>query len=50
LVGLYEQEKIELERVLSALARMTRRGTLRPKWIEAAVRIVSEIRRKGEKP
>ena len=48
LVGLYEQKRITLEQVLNALVRITRRGTLRPEWIESAVRIVSEIRRKGE--
>jgi predicted nucleic acid-binding protein len=48
LVGLYEQKRITLERVLHALAKITRRGTLRPEWIQSAVRIVSEIRRKGE--
>ncbi len=49
LVGLYEQKRITAERVLNALARITRRGTLRPEWIQSAVRIVSEIRRKREK-
>ncbi len=48
LVGLYEQERITSERALYALARITRRGTLRNEWIQSAVRIVSEIRRKGE--
>src|SRR5262245_42283778 len=48
LVGLYEQERITAEQVLHALAKITRRGTLRPEWIQSAVRIVSEIRRKGE--
>jgi len=48
LVGLYEQERITSERALQALAKMTRRGTLRPEWIQSAVRIASEIRRKGE--
>jgi len=47
LVGLYEQRRLTLERVLNALVRITRRGTLRPEWIQSAVRIVSEIRRKG---
>jgi predicted nucleic acid-binding protein len=47
LVGLYEQKRVPLERTLNALARITRRGTLRPEWIQAAVKIVSEIRRKG---
>jgi predicted nucleic acid-binding protein len=48
LVGLYEQKRITLERALHALARTTRRRTLRPEWIQSAVRVVAEIRRKGE--
>ncbi len=48
LVGLYEQKRITLERALHALAKTTRRGTLRPEWIQSAVRVVAEIRRKGE--
>jgi hypothetical protein len=48
LVGLYEQKRITLERALNALARITRRGTLRPEWIQFAVRIISGIQRKGE--
>ncbi len=48
LVGLYEQKRITAERVLNALARITRRGTLTPEWIHSAVKVVSEIRRKGE--
>ncbi len=48
LVGLYEQKRMTAERVLYALVKITRRGTLRPEWIQSAVRIVSEIRRKGE--
>ena len=46
LIGLYEQKRITLERVLNALVRITRRGTLRPEWIQSAVRIISGIRRK----
>jgi len=48
LVGLYEQKRITLERALQALARMTRRGTLRPEWIHSALRLLAEIRRQGE--
>jgi predicted nucleic acid-binding protein len=48
LVGLYEQKRITLEQALHALAKTTRRGTLRPEWIHSAVRVVAEIRRKGE--
>ena len=49
LIGLYEQKRISLERVLEALAKMTRRGTLRPEWIQSGLRVVAEIRRKGER-
>jgi predicted nucleic acid-binding protein len=48
MVGLYEQRRITLKRALQALAKMTRRGTLRPEWIQSALRVVAEIRRKGE--
>jgi predicted nucleic acid-binding protein len=48
LVGLYEQKRITLEQALHVLAKTTRRGTLRPEWIHSAVRVVAEIRRKGE--
>ena len=48
LVGLYEQKRITLERALYALAKTTRRGTLRPEWIQSAVRVIAEIRWKGE--
>ena len=48
LVGLYEQKRIPLERVLHALASMTRRGTLRPEWVQSALRVVAEIRGKGD--
>ena len=48
LVGLYEQKRITLERALQALAKMTRRGTLRPEWIHSALRLLAEIRRQGE--
>ena len=48
LVGLYEQKRITLERALHALAKTTRSGTLRPEWIQSAVRVIAEIRWKGE--
>jgi len=48
LIALYEQKRISVERVLQALAKMTRRGTLRPEWIQSGLRVVAEIRRKGE--
>ena len=48
LIGIYEQRRITLERALQALAKITRRGTLRPEWIQSALRVVAEIRREGE--
>lgn len=48
LIGLYEQKRILLERVIQALAKMTRRGTLRPEWIQSGLRVVAEIRQRGE--
>ena len=48
LVGLYEQKRITVERAFDGLAKTTRRGTLRPEWIRSAVRVIAEIRRKGE--
>ncbi len=48
LVRLYERKRITVERVLNALARITRRGTLRPEWVQSAIKIVAEIRQKGE--
>ncbi len=48
LIGLYERKRIPLERVLTALVKITRRGTLRPEWVQSAVKIVAEIRWKGE--
>lgn len=47
LVYLYERDRITLEKVLDALGRLTRRGTLRPEWIQLALKITSEIRKKG---
>lgn len=47
-VGLYQQRRITFERAIQGLARMARRGTLRPEWIHAAVRLVAEIRGKGD--
>jgi predicted nucleic acid-binding protein len=42
LVGLYEQKRITLKWALQTLARMTRRGTLRPEWIHCALRVGEE--------
>jgi predicted nucleic acid-binding protein len=46
LVQLYGQDRIPLERVLGDFGRLTRRGTLRPEWLQAALKMVSEIHKK----
>ena len=43
LVRLYDQDRISAERVLDAMAKMTRRGTLKAEWILEALRIVASI-------
>jgi predicted nucleic acid-binding protein len=50
LVQLYNQNQISIERVLSDLGRLVRRGTLRPEWLHAALKLVSEMRKKGKDP
>lgn len=44
LVRLYDQDRIPVERVLESLAKMTKRGTIKPLWIEWALKMVAEIR------
>ena len=48
LVQLYNQDQVPLERVLDDFARLARRGTLRPEWLQAALKLVSELRKKGK--
>lgn len=47
LVGLYGQNRATIQTMLNALARIARRGTIRPEWIETALKMISEIRKKG---
>ena len=46
LVQLYAQERVTFEQVLSDIDRIARRGTLRPEWIQATLKMVVEIRHK----
>lgn len=46
LVQLYERKCIPFEQAVSALARLTRRGTVRPVWLHSALTLVAEIRQK----
>jgi hypothetical protein len=48
LLQLYDQGRISIERVLSDFGKLARRGTLKPEWIQAALKMVAEIRKKGE--
>jgi hypothetical protein len=45
LLQLYEQERIPLEKVLGDLGKLARRGTIRPEWIHAALKLASEMRK-----
>jgi predicted nucleic acid-binding protein len=47
LVQLYAQGRLTLNQVLSDLGRLTRRGTLRPEWLQSALEIVAEMRQRG---
>ena len=44
LVHLYAQGRLTLDQVLSDLGRLTRRGTLRPEWLQSTLEIVAEMR------
>jgi len=46
LVRLYDQDRITVERALGSLAKLMKRGTVRPAWIQAALKMVSEVRAK----
>jgi predicted nucleic acid-binding protein len=48
LLQIYDQGRISIERVLSDFGKLARRGTLKPEWIQAALKMVAEIRKKGE--
>ena len=47
-VQLYNQDRLSLEKVLDHFARLARRGTLRPEWLQAALALVAELRKKGQ--
>ena len=50
LVQLYAQGRGPLEKVLGDCGRLARRGTIRPEWLQAALQIVSEMRKQGKEP
>jgi predicted nucleic acid-binding protein len=50
LVQLYAQGRMTLQRVLNDIGRIARRGTLRPEWIQSALKVVVEIRQQGKEP
>jgi predicted nucleic acid-binding protein len=47
LVQLYAQGRMSLEKLLGDFGRIARRGTLRPEWVQSALKMVSEMRQKG---
>jgi predicted nucleic acid-binding protein len=48
LLQLYDQGRISIERVLNDFGKLARRGTLKSAWIQAALKMVAEIHKKGE--
>ena len=48
LVQLYAQGRMTVERVLHAIGRLARRGTLRPEWIESTLKIMVEMRNRDK--
>ena len=48
LVQLYRRDQLPLERVLADFAKLVRRGTLKPAWLQAALQVISELRKKGK--
>ena len=47
LVQLYRQERLPLEKVMDGLGRMVKRGTIKREWINFALEVTAEIRKKG---
>lgn len=47
-VHLYRKGTLSLSQVLEMLARIARRGTVRPAWIESALKTIIEIKSKGD--
>ena len=50
LVQLYKQQRISLEQILADVAQLTRRGTLKPEWLQAALAVVGELHKKDKDP
>lgn len=46
LLQLYFQGRVTTEQVLRDIGRLARRGTLRPGWLQSALEIVAEIRKR----
>lgn len=47
LVQLYKQGRLSVEKVMEGLGRMAKRGTIKPEWINFALEVAAEIRKKG---
>lgn len=48
LVQLYHQGRLSMERVLGDFAKLVRRGTLKPEWLHAALKVITELQKKGK--
>ena len=47
LVQLYRQQRLPVEKVMEGLGRMVKRGTIKREWINFALEVTAEIRKKG---
>ncbi len=50
LMQLYAQHRVTLEKVIRDLGRMAQRGTVRPAWLQSALRIAAAIHKQEETP
>jgi predicted nucleic acid-binding protein len=49
LLSLYERGDVSFERLLEALAKLSRRGTIKPGWIVSALRMAALLRSRSPK-
>jgi len=49
LLSLYEREHISFENLLQALAKLSRRGTIKPGWIVSALKMAAVLRSRSPK-
>jgi predicted nucleic acid-binding protein len=48
LVQLYYQGRLSVERVLGDFAKLARRGTLKPEWLQTGLKVIAELHQRGK--